>query len=49
MNRYLVIDGMLNGTGIRDYYEGGYVEPQELNLSLELKERLEAWLSRYGM
>jgi hypothetical protein len=47
MHRYLVIDGMLNGTGIRDYYEGGYIKPSELNLSSELLKALESWLSKY--
>lgn len=47
MYRYLVIDGMLNGTGIRDYYEGGYVNPSELNLSSETLVMLKNWLSKY--
>jgi hypothetical protein len=47
MYRYLVIDGMLNGTGLRDYYEGGYIDPLELNLSQELITLLRSWLLKY--
>ena len=45
--RYLTIDGMMSGTGIRDSVEGGYVKPGELNLSDQLQERLAHWLRRY--
>lgn len=47
MCRYLVVDGFVNGTGIRNYYEGGYVEPSNLMLSQETLQRLEAWLAGY--
>ncbi|MBS1660273.1 MAG: hypothetical protein JST68_04400 [Bacteroidetes bacterium] len=47
MNRYLVIDGMLNGTGIRDYYEGGYINPADLNLSPGLLQLINEWLLKY--
>lgn len=47
MNNYLVIDGTLNGTGLRDYYEGGYIDPLELNLSPELVTLHKSWLLKY--
>lgn len=45
--KYLIIDASLHGTGIRDYYEGGYILPQDLNLSKNIKDRLEKFLSDY--
>ncbi|MEM9681282.1 MAG: hypothetical protein AAF901_13245 [Bacteroidota bacterium] len=45
--KYLIIDACLGGSGIRDYYEGGYIDPDTLSLSSELKERLSNWLIRY--
>lgn len=45
--KYLVIDALLHGTGIRDYYEGGYILPEDLALSKNIKERLEKFLSVY--
>jgi len=45
--KYLVVDGCLHGTGIRDYYEGGYINPKELNLSYNLIKQLEIWLGKY--
>lgn len=45
--RYLVIDAVLHGTGIRDYYEGGYIEPENLELSSDLIKRLNDWLLLY--
>lgn len=45
--KYLVIDAALNGTGIRDKYEGGYILPHTLPLSSTLVVRLEKWLRAY--
>lgn len=45
--RYLTIDGMMSGTGIRDSVEGGYLRPSDVGLSEELQRRLSAWLRRY--
>lgn len=45
--RYLIIDGALNGTGIRDRYEGGYIEPEDLSLSFTTINRLKEWLGKY--
>ncbi len=45
--KYLVIDGMLNGTGIRDKYEGGYLSLDSLELPQSLRIKIKEWLSSY--
>ena len=45
--RYLVIDASLNGTGIRDKYEGGYLTPEELGLSNDVISLFNEWFSKY--
>lgn len=45
--RYLVIDAALHGTGIRNYYEGGYVKPEQLGISFKLIEKINSWLAIY--
>ena len=45
--KYLVVDGMFRGTGIRDGANGGYLEPEEISLSAELSFRLTNWLAEY--
>ena len=45
--RYLIIDGMLSGTGVRDAIGGGYVEHAELGLSPNVVEAIASWLVRY--
>lgn len=45
--RYLVIDASLNGTGIRDKYEGGYLIPEDIGLSFATIQRLNDWLLKY--
>jgi hypothetical protein len=45
--RYLIVDGMLSGTGIRDAVEGGYLSPRELGLSSQLVRDISLWVSRY--
>jgi hypothetical protein len=47
MRKYLTIDGMLSGTGIRDTIEGGYIDPESLGLHLETITRLKKWLEEY--
>jgi hypothetical protein len=47
LSRYLVIDGLLNGTGVRDYYSGGYISPRDLGLSDALCEQISTWLEQY--
>lgn len=45
--RYLVVDAALHGTGVRDYYAGGYVELNSLELSDELIKKIDEWLLKY--
>jgi hypothetical protein len=45
--KYLIIDASLNCTGIRDYYEGGYINPADLHLSYKTIQHLNDWLARY--
>lgn len=45
---YLVVDAFLNGTGIRDKYEGGYLDPKDLGLTSNIINRLNRWLSKYA-
>lgn len=44
---YIIIDACIGGTGIRDKYLGGYIEPQELNLNIQLIDKLNLWLAKY--
>jgi hypothetical protein len=43
----LIVDGMLSGTGIRDANEGGYVEPNDIGISVSLCAEITDWLERY--
>jgi hypothetical protein len=45
--KYLIVDAYLNGTGIRDKYEGGYIDPHALNLSSDFLKRLSNWMEKY--
>jgi hypothetical protein len=45
--QYLVVDASLNGTGIRDKYKGGYIDLEDLHLSLTTCERIRKWLLQY--
>lgn len=47
--RYLVVDGELGGTGIRDKYANGYsyVKPKELGLSQGLISQIDKWKKAY--
>jgi len=45
--KYLVVDGGLSGTGIRDKYDGGYIYPADLGLSPEITAHIGAWVSKY--
>lgn len=44
----IVIDGLLNGTGIRDKYESDYIKPETLGLRSDLISRLNTWLEQYA-
>ena len=45
--RYLTVDGMLSGKGIRDSLTGEYLDPSEVGFSTELVRRIEKWLIDY--
>ena len=45
--KYLIIDGMVSGSGIRDSVEGGYLRPEDLGLSTTLKHKITCWLECY--
>ncbi|ELV7526254.1 hypothetical protein QMU91_002485 [Flavobacterium psychrophilum] len=45
--KYIILDGYLNGTGIRDGAEGGYIELEILNLSSILTKRIRDWIFKY--
>ncbi|QNA89132.1 hypothetical protein G4G28_12785 [Massilia sp. Dwa41.01b] len=45
--RYLIVDGMFSGTGVRDPMRGEYVELGELGLSPDVVEAIASWLARY--
>jgi hypothetical protein len=45
--RYLIVDGMLSGTGVRDAVDGGYIELVKLDVSVQLKDEIANWLARY--
>ncbi len=44
---YLIVDAYLNGTGIRNKYDGGYILPNVLHLSDSLSDRITNWLELY--
>lgn len=43
-HRYLVIDGEIYGTGIRDKYEG-FIDPNDLPVSQDLIKSISEWKS----
>ena len=45
--KYLIVEGMLDCTGIYDWADESYVEPEEIGLSAELSLRLANWLKEY--
>lgn len=45
--KYIIVDGYLNGSGIRDKYNSGYINREELNLSSSLNLKIIDWLDRY--
>lgn len=44
---YLIVDAYLNGTGVRDKYDEGYIGLEHLNISTELTADIKNWLSVY--
>ena len=47
--RYLVVDGCLSGTGIRDAVEGGYLTASAVGISECLSDEISAWQQRYEL
>ena len=47
--RYLTVDGMMSGTGVRDSVAGGYLWPSNLELSPALASRISEWLREYAV
>lgn len=47
MTTKILIDGMLNGTGIRDAKKGGFIDPKSLGLSGQLLLSLNSWQAQY--
>ena len=45
--RYLIVDGMLSRTGVRDAVSGGYVALADLGLSPSVVGMIANWLARY--
>lgn len=45
--KYLIVDAYIHGTGIRDKYAGGYIDPASLNVSSNFKIKLTEWLKKY--
>jgi hypothetical protein len=45
--QYLIIDGMLSGTGVRDGIAGGYLDLKNVGLSDDLTKRIASWLIAY--
>jgi len=47
--RYLVVDGELSGTGVRDGVNGGYLKTSELGISKLLSSEISLWQTRYEL
>ena len=46
--KYLVVDAMMSGTGLRDLYDGGYIVLADLGLSQGLIDDFGQWLVDYS-
>lgn len=46
---YLVIDGSLSGTGVRDAVDGGYLTAFTIGISEFLGDEISAWQQRYEL
>jgi hypothetical protein len=44
---YLVVDGQMSGTGIRDAVTGGALDPIDLGLSADLQVKIAYWVALY--
>ncbi|PJG54135.1 hypothetical protein CVM73_17160 [Bradyrhizobium forestalis] len=47
IERILIVDGMLSGTGIRDGSAGGYLDPSRIGISRDLAKRISKWVADY--
>lgn len=47
--RYLIVDGNLSGTGVRDAVEGGWLTAPALGISERLVDEISEWQKRYGV
>ncbi|TYC64556.1 hypothetical protein FMN63_18925 [Stappia sp. BW2] len=45
--RYLTVDGMSSGTGVRDTLDGGFVDLDKIGVSAGLKRDVRVWLLEY--
>jgi hypothetical protein len=45
--KYIIIDAALNGTGIRNEYDGGFIIPENIGLSKAIITKLTYWLHSY--
>ena len=45
--KYLIIDGMAFGTGVRNGVEGGFIDIEEFDISETLSKKLKQWLLEY--
>ena len=46
--RYLVVDGELNSTGLKEGYTKKEINPGSLNLSVSLQKRIAEWVKKYS-
>jgi hypothetical protein len=46
--KYLIVDASLNGTGIRDEYDGWFLSPESIGLSQILIQKLNDWIYSYA-
>ncbi len=45
--KYLILDGYLSGTGIRDGIEGGYIGLENFKISSTIKNKIIDWVFKY--
>ena len=46
--RYLTVDGMMSGTGVRDSVAGAYLRHSDLDLSPGLASQISEWVRAYA-
>lgn len=45
--QYIIVDGCLHGSGLRNGLEGGYISPADIALDAVLQNELQEWLAEY--